>query len=118
MTDRNERDALTPDDGETLRLLESRRDALSVHAAELIRRLALAAPAAIARAEAAERDAARYRWLRDVWGRQIAIIGTSDCTFGVSTPSWRGAWLDFDAAIDAVMAPAIAAQQAEGEEGG
>lgn len=61
------------------------------------------------------RDAARYRWLRDVWGRQIAIIGTSDCTFGVSTPSWRGAWLNFDAAIDAVMAPAIAAQQAEGE---
>ena len=45
-------------------------------------------------------DAERYRYLRNVWGRQIEIVGTGDCTFGVSTPSWRGPWPDLDAAID------------------
>lgn len=61
-----------------------------------------------ARADGAEAvEAARYRYLRDVWGRSIAIIGTDTTRYGISTPSWRGDWECFDDAIDAVMAPAM-----------
>ena len=53
-----------------------------------------------ARAEAAEADAARYQLLK-VWGRQMSIEGTGECNFGITTPTWRGPWIDLDAAIDA-----------------
>ena len=56
-----------------------------------------------ARAEAAEADAARYQLLK-VWGRQMSIEGTGECNFGITTPTWRGPWIDLDAAIDAAMA--------------
>ena len=56
-----------------------------------------------ARAEAAEADAARYQLLK-VWGRQMSIEGTGECNFGITTPTWRGPWIDLDAAIDAAIA--------------
>lgn len=56
-----------------------------------------------AQLEAAEADAARYRFLK-TWGRQVHVISTEECNFGVSTPTWRGPWLDLDAAIDAAKA--------------
>ena len=55
------------------------------------------------RAEAAEADAARYQLLK-VWGRQMSIEGTGECNFGITTPTWRGPWIDLDAAIDAAIA--------------
>jgi hypothetical protein len=50
------------------------------------------------RLEAAERDAARYRWLRDVWGGWMAV--GSKMRVDVRTPLWSGDWDSFDEAID------------------
>ena len=55
------------------------------------------------RAEAAEADAARWRFIK-AWGRQVEVVGTGECNFGISTPTWRGTWFDLDAAIDAQAA--------------
>ena len=65
--------------------------------------------AAIARAEAAERDAARYRWLRD---RADKLAVYSDVPVDVLI---NGAWKDQPGELDAAIDNAIAAQQAEGE---
>jgi hypothetical protein len=46
-------------------------------------------------------DASRYRWLRDVWSGWTAIGGKMQAH--ISTPSWRGDWPSFDAAMDAAM---------------
>ena len=56
-----------------------------------------------AQLEAAEADAARWRFIK-AWGRQIEVLSTGECNFGISTPTWRGTWFDLDAAIDAQAA--------------
>lgn len=62
---------------------------------------ALKAAAALRESEEWRRDAERFRWLRDTWGRFIDRVTYIEA--GVNTPGWLGPWKSFDHAIDDAM---------------